>query len=63
VPPKNGEIRKRLRAESWFIDRTRGSHEQWRHPAKLGIVTIAGKDGQTPPPGTWASIRKQAGWP
>jgi hypothetical protein len=29
---------------------------------KAGLVTIAGKDSQTAPPATSASIRKQAGW-
>ena len=32
-----------------------------RHPEKSGTVTIAGKSGDDLPPGTWASIMKQAG--
>jgi len=71
LPPEHREgcrdaiqdaIRSRLRGDGWYVDRTRGSHEQWRHAFKPGVVTIAGKDSETPPPGTWASIEKQAGW-
>ena len=39
----------------------RGSHRQFRHPDKPGTVTIAGKSGDDLPPGTWASVMKQAG--
>ncbi len=41
--------------------RVRGSHRQYRHPDKPGAVTIAGKASHDLPPGTWASIMKQAG--
>ncbi len=41
--------------------RVKGSHRQYRHPNKLGTVTIAGKPSDDLPPGTWASIMKQAG--
>jgi predicted RNA binding protein YcfA (HicA-like mRNA interferase family) len=41
--------------------RTRGSHHQYRHPAKTGLVTIAGKPSDTLAPGTVNSILKQAG--
>jgi predicted RNA binding protein YcfA (HicA-like mRNA interferase family) len=41
--------------------RTRGSHQQFRHPTKLGLVTIAGSLGDDLPPGTLNSILKQAG--
>ena len=47
--------------EGWSLVRIRDSHRQCRHPEKPGTVTIAGKPGDDLPPGTWASIMKQAG--
>ena len=29
-----------LRAAGWELDRTRGSHHVFRHPAKAGIVVV-----------------------
>jgi len=40
----------------------RGSHRQYKHPDKPGLVTVAGKLSDEPPPKTLASIFKQAGW-
>jgi hypothetical protein len=40
-----------------------GSHRQYRHPNRPGLVTIAGKPSDTLHPKTWASIVKQAGLP
>jgi len=40
---------------------TRGSHRQYRHPDQAGTVTIPGKPSSDLAPGTWRSIRKQAG--
>jgi predicted RNA binding protein YcfA (HicA-like mRNA interferase family) len=39
----------------------RGSHRQFRHPTKLGRVTVAGKPSQELAPGTPGSILRQAG--
>jgi predicted RNA binding protein YcfA (HicA-like mRNA interferase family) len=47
--------------DGWRLVRTRGSHRQFRHPAKAGTVTIAGKANLEIPPGTLNSILKQAG--
>lgn len=41
--------------------RMKGSHRQYRHPDKKGIVTVAGKRSADIPAGTLASILKQAG--
>ncbi len=41
--------------------RQRGSHRQYRHPRKPGLVTVAGKPGADLAPGTLSSIFKQAG--
>jgi predicted RNA binding protein YcfA (HicA-like mRNA interferase family) len=44
----------------WFLARTKGSHRQYKHPEKPGLVTIAGQLGHDLPPGTLSSILKQA---
>jgi len=48
-------------ADGWFLVETRGSHRQFKHPHKLGRVTIAGKPSDDLAPGTLNSILKQAG--
>jgi len=50
-----------LKDDGWVIDRTRGSHRQFKHPHKPGTVTVSGKPGIDMPPGTYNSILKQAG--
>jgi predicted RNA binding protein YcfA (HicA-like mRNA interferase family) len=50
-----------IEADGWWLVRTRGSHRQFRHAVKPGLVTIAGKPGDTLAPGTVNSILKQAG--
>ena len=39
----------------------KGNHRQFKHPAKPGRVTIAGKSGDDITPGTLNSILKQSG--
>ena len=46
--------------DGWELVRTKGSHRQFRHPAKAGTVTIAGKENLEIPSGTLKSILKQA---
>ncbi|MGC1375623.1 MAG: type II toxin-antitoxin system HicA family toxin [Anaerolineales bacterium] len=46
--------------DGWFLVETRGSHRQFKHPAKPGRVTIAGKPSDDLAPGTRNSIMKQA---
>jgi len=46
--------------DGWFIVVTRGSHRQFKHPAKPGRVTIAGHLNDDLAPGTLNSILKQA---
>lgn len=50
-----------IEQDGWYLDRTRGSHRQYKHPQKRGVVTIAGKPGDELAPGTRNSILKQAG--
>jgi predicted RNA binding protein YcfA (HicA-like mRNA interferase family) len=52
---------KLIEEDGWYFDRTRGSHQQYRHDQKKGVVTIAGKPGDDLAPGTQNSILKQAG--
>jgi predicted RNA binding protein YcfA (HicA-like mRNA interferase family) len=47
--------------DGWYLVATRGSHRQYKHPAKPGRVTIAGKPSDDLAPGTRNSIMKQAG--
>ncbi|MHC5831363.1 MAG: type II toxin-antitoxin system HicA family toxin, partial [Nostoc sp.] len=30
-------------ADGWYLDRTKGSHRQFKHPDKPGLVTVPGK--------------------
>jgi predicted RNA binding protein YcfA (HicA-like mRNA interferase family) len=55
------EIIRIVEEDGWYLDRTRGSHRQFKHAVKKGLVTIAGKPGDDVAPGTLNSIRKQAG--
>ena len=55
------EVLRTLRADGWYLVATRGSHRQFKHPTKLGRVTVAGKPSDDPSPGTLNSILKQAG--
>jgi len=56
------EIIKLLEDGGWVLLRMRGSHRQYKHPDKPGLVTVADKLFDEPPPKTLASIFKQAGW-
>jgi predicted RNA binding protein YcfA (HicA-like mRNA interferase family) len=46
--------------DEWYIVKTKGSHRQYKHPSKVGRVTIAGHAGDDIAPGTLNSILKQA---
>jgi len=50
-----------IESDGWVQVRIKGSHRQFRHPTKPGIVTVAGKPGVDVPPGTLNSVLKQAG--
>ena len=55
------EILKLIAEDGWVLDRMRGSHRQFKHPTKRGLVTVAGKPGDDLAPGTRNSIVTQAG--
>jgi predicted RNA binding protein YcfA (HicA-like mRNA interferase family) len=46
--------------DGWYLVRTRGSHRQYKHSTKSGLVTIAGKLSDDLASGTTNSILKQA---
>jgi len=50
-----------LEQDGWHIVRTRGSHRQYKHPTKAGLVTLAGQPGDDLAKGTVNSVLKQAG--
>ncbi|AOQ23843.1 hypothetical protein MTAT_14290 [Moorella thermoacetica] len=52
---------KMLQEDGWYLVAQKGSHRQFKHPTKLGRVTIAGHSGDDLAPGTLNSILKQAG--
>jgi predicted RNA binding protein YcfA (HicA-like mRNA interferase family) len=60
---KYRDVIKMLEDDGWFLERTVGSHMQFRHPSKPGTVTVSagGKLGRDVPKGTMNSILKQAG--
>ncbi len=54
------EVVKLLREDGWFLARTRGSHHQYKHPVKKGLVTMPGNANDDLATGTLNSIMKQA---
>ncbi len=55
------QVIKTLENGGWYLARTKGSHRQFKHPAKPGTVTVSGKLNVDIPPGTLNNIWKQAG--
>jgi predicted RNA binding protein YcfA (HicA-like mRNA interferase family) len=55
------DVVKMLEDDGWAVVRQRGSHRQFKHAAKPGLVTVAGKPGDDLAPGTLNSVLKQAG--
>jgi predicted RNA binding protein YcfA (HicA-like mRNA interferase family) len=50
-----------IQQDGWYLVRTKGSHRQYKHPSKIGLVTVPGKLSDEVAPGTLNSILKQAG--
>jgi len=55
------DVIKALERDGWRLDRTRGSHRQYKHSTKPGLVTVPGKPGDDLGIGTLNSVWKQAG--
>jgi predicted RNA binding protein YcfA (HicA-like mRNA interferase family) len=41
---------KMLEEDGWYLDRTRGSHRQWKQARNPGLVTVPGKPAMTSVP-------------
>jgi predicted RNA binding protein YcfA (HicA-like mRNA interferase family) len=54
------EVIKLIEADGWYLARTRGSHRQYKHTVKSGLVTVPGKLSDDLAQGTLNSILKQA---
>jgi predicted RNA binding protein YcfA (HicA-like mRNA interferase family) len=55
------DVIKLIEQEGWRLNRIRGSHRQYSHPIRTGVVTVPGHPGDEVAPGTLNSILKQAG--
>ncbi len=55
------DVLRLIQKDGWYLARTRGSHRQFKHDDKSGLVTIPGKPGDDLAPATYHSIVKQAG--
>jgi len=50
-----------IESDGWRLVATRGSHRQFKHPAKRGRVTIPGHPSDELHPATLKSVMMQAG--
>jgi predicted RNA binding protein YcfA (HicA-like mRNA interferase family) len=58
---KTRDVIKLVEADGWYLVRQKGSHKQYKHKIKKGLVTIAAhKMSDEIAPGTLNSILKQA---
>jgi predicted RNA binding protein YcfA (HicA-like mRNA interferase family) len=55
------EVIRLIEADGWIHVRTRGSHRQFNHPVKRGVVTVPGSLNDELATGTLNNILKQAG--
>lgn len=52
---------RRIEKDGWYWVRTRGSHHQYKHPEKPGLVTVPGNPGNKLAAGMLNNILKQDG--
>jgi predicted RNA binding protein YcfA (HicA-like mRNA interferase family) len=55
------EVIQLLEKEGWVLVSTEGSHRQFKHSTKPGLVTVSGSLRDDMPKGTFASVKRQAG--
>ena len=55
------DVLKLLNEDGWYLVATEGSHRQFKHPTKVGRVTVPGKPNDDLPIGTLNSVLRQAG--
>jgi predicted RNA binding protein YcfA (HicA-like mRNA interferase family) len=56
------DLIRRLERDGWVLVRTRGSHRQYKHPDRPGLVTVPGHLSDDLSFGTVRSVFKQMGW-
>ena len=55
------DVLRMIETDGWFLVRTRGSHRQYKHSDKPGLVTVPGHLADDLAPGTLNNILNQAG--
>ena len=55
------EVMRLLESNGWRLKATKGSHRQFKHPAKGLVVTVPGNLGKDVPLGTLKAILRSAG--
>ena len=55
------DVIKLIEKDGWYLVRVKGSHRQYKHPYKKGLVTISGHLNDSIARGSFNSILKQAG--
>jgi predicted RNA binding protein YcfA (HicA-like mRNA interferase family) len=58
---KPRDVVRLLEVDGWELVRVRGSHHQFRHPVKKGLVTLAIHGGRDVPARDLQSIGRQSG--
>ncbi len=58
---KVSKILKILDDNGWYLDRQRGSHREFKHPDKKGVVTVNGKPTTSICGFLLSSIERQSG--
>jgi predicted RNA binding protein YcfA (HicA-like mRNA interferase family) len=41
MPVKVKDLLKQLKKDGWYESRQKGSHKQFKHPSKSGLVTVS----------------------
>ena len=54
------EVIRLLEGDGWYQVRVRGSHRQFKHPTKRGLVTVPGHPSDDLASGTLNSVLRQA---
>ena len=57
---KVAHVLKLIMDDGWYLVRIKGSHRQFKHPQKKGLVTVPGKLADEIKKGTLGSILRQA---
>ena len=60
-PMKVSALLRLIESDGWQLTPTRGSHRQYKHPTRPGLVTVAGKPSDDLHPKTLGSILNRPG--